>query len=99
MKKKNNYQTLLVYDDYNTLFQLFLKYNPQKVISITRRPFCWVEPSSARKNSKACHLSIRNSFCTTWGTHIFWWGTTQMPRPNILSVWKATRILSYGCGC
>lgn len=39
LKKKNNYQTLLVYDDYNSLFQLFLKYNPQKVMSITLRLF------------------------------------------------------------
>lgn len=35
MKKKSNFQTILVYDDYNTLFQLFLKYNPQKVNYIT----------------------------------------------------------------
>lgn len=35
MKKKYKTQSILVYDDYNTLFQLFLKYNPEKV-KITR---------------------------------------------------------------
>jgi hypothetical protein len=30
-KKKFNIQSILLYDDYDSLFQLFLEFNPQKV--------------------------------------------------------------------
>jgi hypothetical protein len=34
LKKQFKVQSILLYDDYDSLFQLFLKHNPQKVLSI-----------------------------------------------------------------
>ena len=31
IKKRYNVQNILLYDDYDSLFQLFLQFNPQKV--------------------------------------------------------------------
>jgi hypothetical protein len=31
MKKKYNFQSVMLYDDYDTLFQLFLRHNVHKV--------------------------------------------------------------------
>ncbi len=33
-KKKFNVQSVLLYDDYNSLFQLFLQFNPEKVFAL-----------------------------------------------------------------
>ncbi len=50
MKKKYKTQSILVYDDYNTLFQLFLKYNPEKV-KITRCRPSDLEKRYSQKNN------------------------------------------------
>jgi hypothetical protein len=49
MKKKAKIQELLIYDDYNSLMQLFLRYDAKKVISLLNRPFYWGRPCLIRK--------------------------------------------------
>lgn len=41
LKKKSNIQSALLYDDYNSLFQVFLKFNPQKVDFTLFRQYYW----------------------------------------------------------
>jgi hypothetical protein len=54
MKKKYRFQSILVYDDYHTLFRLFLKYNPQKVCFILLRRSSLGRLSSPKRKLKAC---------------------------------------------
>lgn len=51
MKKKHKYQSILVYDDYATLFQLFLTHSPEKVLSPPRRPSFSARPCSLTRRS------------------------------------------------
>lgn len=54
MKKKYHVQSILLYDDYNSLFQAFLRYNPQKVRFSLFRPFYLEKLYCQRKKLKVC---------------------------------------------
>ena len=54
MKKKYKFQSLLVYDTYNSLFQFFLRFKPQKVYFLISRPSC---------SGRLCSLTSRWIAC------------------------------------
>ena len=54
LKKKYKVQGMLVYDDYNTLFRLFLRHNPHKVVLSSHRPPDWEGPCSPTTSWRQC---------------------------------------------
>jgi len=48
LKKQSKMQSLLIYEDYNSLFQVFLKFNPQKVRFPKFRPSSLAKPCSLK---------------------------------------------------
>lgn len=71
LKKKFKVQNLLLYDDYDSLFQLFLKHNPQKVRKEVFRPSSSVVLCFPNVRQRIYLSSIKNYFFSTWQTHIF----------------------------
>jgi hypothetical protein len=65
LKKKFKVQSLLLYDDYDSLFQLFLKHNPQKVRKEVFRPSSSVALCFPSARQRVYLSSRENCFFST----------------------------------